>query len=125
MPVNYKEVFPKRMKEVRMSRGLRQDELADKLGIARSNIANYETGRNFPLTEVLLHIADYLKTSIDYLLGLTHDPEPLGDRGHLNISIDNLEDLPLSYNGVELTPEQRQYVGTLVKSALSLQENSD
>lgn len=125
MKESYKVAFARRLKERRIALGKTQDEVAEYLGTGRSSIANYEMGRNFPLTEAFLKLADCLNTSIDYLLGQTHDPEPFTDRGRLNISIENLEDLPLSYHGQELTLEQKRMLTTLFRSAMGLQEKKD
>ena len=74
-------VFGKRLKEVRTKRNLTQDELTAFIlerisgGLKRNTISNYETGISKPKFEILLAIADILKCSIDYLLGLdSEDP---------------------------------------------------
>lgn len=122
MSQNYKEVFPKRLKARRTALGVSQDDLANAMGMSRANIANYETGRNFPFTESLIELADKLHTTVDYLVGNANDPEPLKDRSRSAISIESLEDLPLSYNGHELSPEQRKHVVQLLRSALGFQD---
>ena len=42
----------KRLKELRKILNLTQQEFADKLGIKRNTIANYESGRNEPIGSV-------------------------------------------------------------------------
>lgn len=42
-----------RIKQLRLSLGLTQQEFADKLGIKRGAIANYELGRNEPIDAVV------------------------------------------------------------------------
>lgn len=121
MKVNYQEVFPKRLRELRIARNKRQDDLADYLGVGRSSIAMYEGGRNFPLTETFIGIAEYLGTSIDYLLGLTHDPEPFNSRDRQSISIESLKDLPLVYHGRVLTDDQKNHIALLLQSMLAIQ----
>lgn len=125
MSESFKEVFPKRFRELRIQRGKTQDEVAKYLGMGRTSVANYESGKNFPFTETFIKLAEFLETSIDYLLGQTHDPEPNVVQGRTGISILNLEDLPLSYNGKELTPEQKRHVVTLAKVALEMQDKQD
>jgi methanogenic corrinoid protein MtbC1 len=61
--------FASRLRELRNSRGLRQKDLAQQLGLAQTTIANYEQKSRFPDEEVLGRIADYFNTSLDYLLG--------------------------------------------------------
>jgi transcriptional regulator with XRE-family HTH domain len=73
--------FPERLKELRESRGLSQEALADTLGIPRSSITHYEKSQlddkeRLPRRERLEKIADYFGVSVDYLLGRTNDPSP-------------------------------------------------
>ncbi|MCR8641483.1 helix-turn-helix domain-containing protein [Paenibacillus sp. N1-5-1-14] len=64
-------LFPKRLKELREKRGLSQEDLADKLNIPRSSLANYESEDNdrTPRRKRLEEIADLFDVSVDYLLG--------------------------------------------------------
>lgn len=71
--------FPERLKELRESRGLSQETLADTLGIPRSSLTHYEKPEQgekerLPRRERLEKIADYFGVSVDYLLGRTDDP---------------------------------------------------
>ena len=63
--------FGTRLKKLRTEKNLSQEELATHLGIARSSIANYETNRNLPTTDILNKLATILNCSIDFLLGKT------------------------------------------------------
>ena len=60
-----------RLRELRKSRELVQEEVAKAIGISRTAYANYETGTRSPDPETLKRIADYFATSIDDLLGYT------------------------------------------------------
>lgn len=63
----------KRLKDLREDKDLKQQDLADYLGITRSAYSNYENGiREVPLT-VLMKIADFYRVSVDYLLGRTDE----------------------------------------------------
>lgn len=57
-----------RIKNLRQSKGLTQQELADKLSISRSTLAGYEAESKQPSYEVLLQIAHFFDVSTDYLL---------------------------------------------------------
>ena len=41
-----------RIKEVRKSLGLTQQEFADRIGVKRNTVATYEGGRNIPIDSV-------------------------------------------------------------------------
>lgn len=69
----------KRLKEIRTSLELTQQEMADKLNISRVRYNQYETGKRQPDNEMLRIISNCLNVSTDYLLGLsdTRDSEEL------------------------------------------------
>lgn len=65
-----------RLKELREQKNLLQKEIADILKIDQSNYSKYELGKvNIPI-EYLKILADYYKTSIDYLLYRTDEIKP-------------------------------------------------
>ena len=65
-----------RIKEARKIAKLTQRELAEKAGTATGTIQQYELGKRDIPTEVLIKLADYYGTSIDYLLGRTDVTTP-------------------------------------------------
>ncbi len=65
------EIFAKRLRQLRDEKELRQKDLAEKLGYARTTIANYEQASRLPPLDTLFKIADYFQVSMDYLLGRT------------------------------------------------------
>lgn len=60
------------LKELRLSRGITQVELAKQLGISRSTVGMYESGSREPDFETLELIADYFNIDTDYILGRTN-----------------------------------------------------
>lgn len=60
--------FGEKLKKLRKEKNLSQIDLADKVGVTRSSIANYETGRNYPANDVLTKFATLFNVSIDYLV---------------------------------------------------------
>ena len=62
-------MFRKRLREMRMKRGLTQQKMADLLNVALRTYQNYEGGTRSPSFDVLLKISDILCVSTDYLLG--------------------------------------------------------
>ena len=61
------------LKELRISVGLTQKELATKLGIGQSTIVGYEKGIREPTVSNLALYAKYFNISIDYITGLEDD----------------------------------------------------
>ncbi|MBZ8120543.1 helix-turn-helix domain-containing protein [Bacillus thuringiensis] len=61
--------FSAKLKELRESRGLSQEELAAKLNIPRSSITHYENSDDrLPRKSRLLEIANFFSVSVDFLL---------------------------------------------------------
>ena len=60
-----------RIRELREDHDLTQKKVADMLGMSQTGYSKYETGENDIPTAVLIKLADFYKTSIDYLLGRT------------------------------------------------------
>ena len=61
-----------RIKELRVDKDLSQKELAEILNVTRSAYSNYENGiRDVPV-EILARLADFYKTSVDYIIGRTN-----------------------------------------------------
>lgn len=63
-----------RLKELRKKKRFTQQEVADKLNIARASYTNIENGRRDPDTKTLVKLANYFGVTVDYLLGLTDTP---------------------------------------------------
>ena len=57
-----------RISTIRRERGLTQDELADQVGVSRSAVAQWETGRTGQVTGNLSRIADVLEVNVEYLV---------------------------------------------------------
>lgn len=53
--------------------GISRVELAEKLGVSKDSIRNWETGRSDIRGSNLLQIADTFECSVDYLLGRSND----------------------------------------------------
>ncbi|AUS03930.1 helix-turn-helix domain protein [Paenibacillus phage Norbert] len=122
MEMKYKEVFKTRLREMRLKNGYSQEEFAKKVGLKRTNIANYESGRNTPPSQILGKIAEGFNTSTDYLLGKTDNPESLKVRDLDAISIDDLQNFKIEYRGVELTEDEKRQVIRLLRSVLELKK---
>lgn len=63
--------FASVFRALRLSRGLTQEQLSEKIHINRSRIGMYETGRREPDFATLGLIADYFAVDMNYLLGYT------------------------------------------------------
>jgi len=62
-------MFANRCKNLRLSQELSQVQLAEKLGVTKQSISNWENDNIMPSVEMLEKIADFFHVSTDYLLG--------------------------------------------------------
>ena len=60
--------FGEKLKELRKSRGLTQQELAEALYVSRTAISKWESGRGYPSIDSLKEISGFFSVSIDDLL---------------------------------------------------------
>lgn len=73
-------IFAQRLKKLLEERDMRQVDLARQLQVGRSTISQYLSGTRRPELGLVWIIANLFHVSSDYLLGLTDDPTPPGQR---------------------------------------------
>ena len=65
-----------RLKDLREDRDLSQKQVAEYLGMKQPQYNRYERGLRDVPTDVLIRLAQFYKTSTDYILGLTNCSKP-------------------------------------------------
>lgn len=76
-----------RIQDLRTDADLSQKQISDILHISQRSYSHYETGsRNIPI-EMLIRLANYYETSIDYLVGRTDHKKITKMRGKLSPSL--------------------------------------
>lgn len=73
------------IKELRTKRDIYQLKLAMDIGLTQETISSYERNKIVPSTEVLIKLADYFNTNIDYLLCRTPYDLPISSLKPNNI----------------------------------------
>lgn len=68
--------YYKRIRELREERDLKQRELAEILYCSQRVYSNYECGDLDIPTEILIKLASFYNTSVDYILELTDNKHP-------------------------------------------------
>ena len=91
-------MFAIRIKNLRQSRELNQVQLAEKLGVKKQSISNWENDNIMPSVDMLIRIADFFHVSTDYLLGR---------------DVQN-PDAPLMLDVTGLTPGQIEHIRFIV-----------
>jgi transcriptional regulator with XRE-family HTH domain len=61
-----------RIRDLREDKDMNQTQIAKILGMSQTGYSKYETGENDIPTAILIKLARYYGTSVDYLLGETN-----------------------------------------------------
>ena len=56
------------IRDLRTAKNLSQVQLADRLGVTKQSVSNWENNNILPSVDMLKHIANYFHCSTDYLL---------------------------------------------------------
>ncbi len=64
-----------RLRDLREDHDMNQTQIAKILGMSQTGYSKYETGENDIPTAILIKLARFYNTSIDYLLGETNNPK--------------------------------------------------
>ena len=62
-------MFNERLKSIRESHSMNQIKLAQRLGVSKQSVSNWENDNIQPSIEMLIKIARLFSVSTDYLLG--------------------------------------------------------
>ena len=65
-----------RIKELRTSKNLTQEDIAKMVKVSKATISNYEKGKVSPPIELLIKLAERYDVSIDWLCGLSNEEIP-------------------------------------------------
>lgn len=65
-----------RLRDLREDADLNQTQVAQYLGMSQTGYSKYETGENDIPAQVLIKLAQFYHTSIDYILGLSDQKTP-------------------------------------------------
>lgn len=63
--------FDSRLKQLRLNKNLRQEQVANLIGVNKSAISTYENNTRQPSFEILVRLATLYRVCTDYLLGRT------------------------------------------------------
>ena len=69
-----KEVFGQRLRELRKKANEKQDDLAESLGITKTQVSDMENGKKTTTLEKFALICEHYQVSADYLLGFQPGP---------------------------------------------------
>ena len=64
--------FASRLRQLRLDKNLRQEQVAKLIGVNKSAISTYENNTRQPSFDILVRLATLYRVSTDYLLGMTN-----------------------------------------------------
>lgn len=67
------------LKKLRDKKKISQIALSMKIGVSQEIISQYELGTSLPTVTNLIKLADYFNCSLEYLLGMTNNPNRISD----------------------------------------------
>ena len=74
--MRYEVLKYERIRNLRIDNNITQKELANLLNLKQNTYSQYEIGvLNYPI-DVLIKLAKFYNTSVDYLVGLTNEKRP-------------------------------------------------
>ena len=106
-----------RIKSLREAKGLKQEELAQKVSVSPSAIGMYETNKREPNNEIILKLAEFFNVSTDYLLGKSdiRNPDKI-DESKLNVAFES------GYDGLNET--NKTLINNII-STLKIQQDAE
>lgn len=93
---------------------------ADRLGIAKSTYAGYESGYRRPSLEAVKLLADLYDTSIDFLLGRTDEPEIQRKISDIKIELTEAKEGTIHVDSVPLTDEEIKQLVAFIRAKNTL-----
>lgn len=100
-----KEIFSQRLKQLRLSKGLKQDDIGKLINVSKTQISDMERGRRTTTLENLAILAEFFSVTSDYLMGTTDDPSttlPIASGKHyivcLNNIVNNIKSFRIEHN---------------------------
>ena len=91
-----KKKIGKRIQEYRLKAGLKQSELAEKVGIATKHQSCVETGKNFPSAELIEKYAKVFNVNVEDLLYIAHIKTRETLLSEINLMLDKANDYEIT-----------------------------
>lgn len=111
-------MYGDRLRLLRKAKQLTMEEVGLRLGIAKSSYAGYETEARQPPLDKLQKLALMYDVSVDYILGLTDDPDPKKERKELK---DILNKQDLMWKGQPVSEEDLKLVSEILERVVVTQ----
>ena len=101
-----------RLRLERQRKNWTMERLGEMIGVRKNTISQYEHGKRTPSLDVIRETAAQFDVSLDYLVGLSDDPDPRRDQRNLR---EILEKDRLHYDGIYLAPSDLEPIRAMLK----------
>lgn len=108
--------FGERLKKLRTSKRLTQEELGKIVHVSKVSISGYERGERSPDRETLTDLADYFEVSTDYLLARTDNKQPLEQKK--TVTVESALDSIMTSDGKKLSEDDKRVAADIIKRLL-------
>ena len=101
--------FTERLRELRTQSNYSQQDLADKMGVTKQTISQYERGVRKPDMDTLTALCDIFNVSSDYLMGKSDVTVRLlnsDDLRRLNMSYQEHSNIAAHFDGDDFTADE-------------------
>lgn len=85
--------FGDKLKDLRKSRNLTQEEFGREMGLSKAVVSKYENYMGYPTFNKLIRIAKYFGVTTDYLLGASEHMKTIDVAGLTDSQIDVIQSL--------------------------------
>lgn len=101
--------FGQRLRELRKSKNLSQEELGKVIHVSKVSISGYENDTREPGQEALKSLASYFNVTTDYLLGTNSTPKWANEKDTNDLQrFLNDNEGSMTYGGEDLTKEEKE-----------------
>lgn len=91
MGINQYIQIGSKIKEARLAKGIKQNKMAERLGVSVSTYSNYENNYREPKLDLIHQICDILDIEIDDLLGISQFDSNIADQIYNHLLSDDID----------------------------------
>ena len=99
--------FQQRLRLARKNKKLTIEQVAEKIGVAKSTYANYELSNREPNLSTVQALSKVLDVSVDYLLGISDNPRCNNIETNARLYLQNKT---IHWDGIQLEEEELKLV---------------
>ena len=108
-----------RIRELRKTRGMNQEALANYIGVSQQTISKIESNTNSLSMDILICLAEFFHVTTDYLLGLSNEKRNKWMQNRVRSRLEEYNDFIAEYE--ELNEYNQKAVMEIIKALKEIQ----